>query len=330
MIKGFQIAKSTDYVNKLIKHRDNYNKKGKYLGFSRIHKLYTMQLGTCTDWTGFPRSGKTQMLMELLLNTSKWYGWKHLVYFPDVGNSTEIIADLLHKLTGKTFDNKYENSITDEEIYKEINWLLEHFKILTKVDIKAKITPYQFWDLAVTMKLKDNIHTASIDSWKDMRHDTSKFGRDDKYLEDVLSYRNSVAETHNIHLHTIIHPKLTTKENGKREAPTPYDLKGGSEWFNNGKCMITIHRESMETTDVEFIVHKAKPRSVGTTGGCRLNFDLKKLVYYELEQTATGINRVYATGKGEVKKTNKEPKLERLKLQPNTEFEQEINEIEPF
>ena len=233
MIKGFKLSndKPTEYLGKLIAHRENYNKRGKYLGFSRIDEIYNMQLGTCTDWTGYPRSGKTQILMELLLNTSKYYGWKHLVYLPDVGNDVEIIADLMHKLTGKTFDNNYKNVISDEEINMNLDFIFSHFFILTKETVKAKVTPYQFWDYAVELDSEIGIQTATIDSWKDMKHDTSKFGRDDKYLEDVLSYRNHIAEENDLHLHTVIHPKLIAKEDGKRPAPTPYDLKGGSEWF---------------------------------------------------------------------------------------------------
>ena len=115
--KGFGIVESKDVSESLKHYRDTYNDSGKYLGFERLNEYYTMVLGTCTDWTGFPRSGKTQVLMELLLNTSKYYGWKHLVYFPDVGNKVEIIADLLHKLTGKTFNPKYKNAIKDYHFF---------------------------------------------------------------------------------------------------------------------------------------------------------------------------------------------------------------------
>ena len=131
MVKGFEIIKA-DIVKEVNDYRNTYHDKGKYLGFSNIDDYYTMQLGNVTDWTGYPMSGKTQVLMEVLLNTSKFYGWKHLLYLPDVGSPVEIIADLLHKLTGKSFNNKFENFIQEEDIIKEIDWIVEHFKILTK------------------------------------------------------------------------------------------------------------------------------------------------------------------------------------------------------
>ena len=324
MKKGFKITQAVEVTEALIEYRDTYNEKGKYLGFENLNDLYTMQLGTCTDWTGFPRSGKTQVLMELLLNTSLYYGWKHLVYFPDVGSNVEIIADLLHKKTAKCFNPKYKNVISDKDIYRETEWLLEHFKVLTKADVKAKLTPFEFYDLAASMK--DEIQTASIDSWKDMSHPYNEYGGYAMYLEAVLPYRNQTAEDNNLHIHTVIHPKLTEKENGTRKAPTPYDLKGGSEWFNSGKCMITVHRESTETTNADISVHKVKPRSCGNVGFCSLQFDVEKLVYFTTEQTVNGNVKRYATERSKPAKVEaiKEP----IKLTPNKDFDIN-NRIEP-
>lgn len=257
-----------------------------------------MSLGNCTDWTGYPMSGKTQVLMELLINTSKFYGWKHLVYFPDVGSNVEIIADLLHKKTGKTFDPTKDNTITDAEIYRNLEWVLHHFKILTKTEVKAKMTPMDFWDMAVTIKEESGLHTASIDSWKDLSHPYNEFGGYAQYLEFVLPYRNMIAENNELHLHTIIHPKLTEKENGKRKPPTPYDLKGGSEWFNSGKCMITVDRDSLENNICTLYFNKIKPRSNGSIGQKDLYFDVNKLTYFSQEIIMGNVVKKYASEKG--------------------------------
>ena len=293
-IEGFKITESSDVSGLLTKYRDNYHTKGQYLGFPNIDEHYSMMLGTCTDWTGFPMSGKTQVLMELLLNTSMYYGWRHLVYFPDVGTNVEILADLIHKKTGKSFDPSKQNTITDLEIMKELDWITYHFKILTKSNVKAKMTPFQFWDYAVELKNSEGLETASIDSWKDLNHPYSEYGGYATYLEAVLPYRNQIAEDNNLHLHTIIHPKLTEKEDGKRKAPTPYDLKGGSEWFNSGKCMVTIHREDVETNQVQIHFNKIKPRSCGSIGQTVLFFDVNKFVYYTNEMGQNVLNKVYS------------------------------------
>lgn len=310
-LKGFEITNES-IVDKLYAHKQQFHEKGIYVGWDIFHKHYTMQLGNCTDWTGYPMSGKTQVLMECLLNTSINYGWKHLVYFPDVGNNVEIIADLIHKKTGKCFDPLKKNAISDEEIKHETKWILEHFMVLTKKDVKAKMTPIQFWDLAVQIKNTNELHTASIDSWKDLSHNYNESGGYSQYLEIVLPYRNQIAEDNKLHLHTIIHPKLTEKLNGKRMPPVPYDLKGGSEWFNSGKCMITVHRDSLESNEVRIFFNKIKPRNTGTTGEIIMRFDVELFKYYYEESPAPNIiNRIYASAKDE---TNIEQIIEKTNL----------------
>jgi len=296
-MKGFKITKAHEVIDDLFRYRNNYHEKGKYLGFEGMDEYYSMSLGNCTDWTGFPMSGKTQVLMECLMNTSRFYGWKHLVYFPDVGSNVEIIADLINKKTGKSFNPSNYNVITDDEILQAIEWITHHFKVLTRDDIKAKMTPIEFWDYAVKIKKDEGLETASIDSWKDLNHPYNDYGGYAQYLEFVLPYRNQIAEDNDLHLHTIIHPKLTEKENGKRSAPVPYDLKGGSEWFNSGKCMVTVHREDPTYYKAELYFNKIKPRSNGKIGKHEIFFDKEKLVYFEQEQHGNTLIKKYAKAK---------------------------------
>lgn len=282
MKDGFQILDNNNSRESLLNYRENGAIRGKYLGFPLLEEYYTIALPGCTDITGFPASGKSEFWLELLLNTSLFHGWKHLLYVPDVGDKNETLAILIHKLSGKTFDKRFVNSnyISEQEVDKHLDWILHHFRILTKVDLKAKITPYEFYDLAAKMKteIDGGIQTATIDSWKDMKHgigmDGESFGRDDKYLEDVLSYRNAMSELHKIHFGTIIHPiKTEADKDGSRKPPTPYDLKGGSEWYNSGKCMITVHRQSGHPNAVDIMITKAKPKSVANVGKVEMFFD---------------------------------------------------------
>lgn len=319
MIEGYEIVKGIDVGTALKKFRDTYNTKGKYLGWDSMHNHYSMTLGSNTDWTGFPRSGKSQVLQEALLNTSMWYGWQHLIYFPDVGTHIEVIADLLHKKTGKCFDPKMGNTISDAEITNEIAWLTHHFFILTKKDVKAKMTPVEFWDYAVELKKEHtDLMTASIDAWKDMNHPYKEFGGYGQYLEYVLPYRNHIAEEHNMHLHCIVHPKETEKVNGKRKPPTPFDMKGGPEWFNSGKCMITVHRESMSDTRVEIYFNKIKPRSAGKTGFIQLWFDEDTLTYYDRAKTDGQLVSLYASQQGVNLPQKPKKKLVKKKEQEGT------------
>jgi len=306
--QGFEILDSNNSKSSLLDYHKKGALRGVYLGFPVLNEKYTMSLPGCTDWTGIPSSGKTEFLLELLLNTSQYYGWKHLLYVPDVGTKDQIVSILIHKLSGKTFDKRYVNSnyITEEEIHRHYDWVLHHFKILHKVNAKAKITPYEFWDLAVEMKSKidGGIQTATIDSWKDMKRyygqEGENISRDDLYLEDVLEYRNTMSEIHKMHFHIVIHPlKTETDKNGIRKAPTPYELKGGPTWYDMGKCQVTVHRIDGTKNEVDIIVTKAKPESVAAVGTTRMFFDKKlRRFYWEYQDKKIYANQKYVKPNG--------------------------------
>lgn len=191
---GFEIATYDNTRDAVMKYRERGALRGIFLGFPMFHEKYTMSLPGCTDWSGTPQSGKSEFLLEMLLNSALFQGWKHLMYVPDIGQKEVVISKLIHKLSGKTFDKRFVNSnyITEAEIDRHLNWVFEHFLIVTRSDTKKKLTPYQFWDWAVQIKKEHGLHTATIDSWKDMKRYVGRDGepimRDDLYLEDVLEY----------------------------------------------------------------------------------------------------------------------------------------------
>ena len=114
-----------------------------------------------------------------------------------------------------------------------------------------------------------------------MKHDIGS-QRQDQWLEEVLSYRNEVAESNALHLHTIIHPKAAVKDkNGKIIMPDMHNLKGGSEWSNNGKTIIIAQRE-FESKITDIRIDKAKPKIVGIQGMTALQFDVNYGGFYEI------------------------------------------------
>jgi len=113
-----------------------------------------------------------------------------LLLVPDIGDTMEIMAILIHKYSGMTFNKRYPNYIDVATIYKSCTWLLEHFFIMEKTDPRVKISPVEFWQYAVEFKKTHGIQTATIDSWKDLSHDyASNGGSYAVYLSNV--FRNN-------------------------------------------------------------------------------------------------------------------------------------------
>ena len=300
-----------------------------YCGFKKLAPHYNIKEGSCTDWTGYPGSGKTELLFELLKNCSEYYDHKHLIYMPDAGSNAEVIAKLLHKFSGKQFHEHYydaqgqrqeiENRITLQEVDRYILDVLNYFHIYNpKQSNRSKqVTPTEFWEYAVANKSKLSLFSAVIDSWNYMRHDTDGFSREDKWLEATLSNRNELAESSGLHFHTIIHPKTAKKDkDGRVVMPDMHQLKGGSEWGNNAKSVIIVHRDfDSHTTDVK--VDKAKPNIVGVRGTTCLSYDIKQGKYFEILR---GGDKKYAAPLGEGEEIERQTEMEVMNNEVLKEF----------
>ena len=240
-----------------------------------IDEYYKVLLGNCTDITGYPYSGKTLFLIDILFNLTKSKGFKHLLHLPDSGKPSEVIANIIHKYTGKSFNKEHPNAIEEHEIIKCFSWINEYFKIL-KYDQRP--TPIEFWEYANSIE----VHTASIDSWNYMKHTSS--GTD--YLAQTLSARNELAEKGGKHYFTIIHPRNPTAQDydkqGVIKAPTVFNIMGGSEWNNNGKNIIVLDKVSKESDNYDVYFRKIKPRVVGKTGFTTLQYDIKNQKFYNI------------------------------------------------
>lgn len=302
---GFEILQSSSAIEDLFRYRVEGGIKGRTTGSRATDDLFTLAEQVCYDITGYPRSGKTQFLFEYLKVDAQKNGSKIFAYCPDLGSPIEALADMVHRITGKTFDKekgqRYGNYIKESELIGEIDWVLEHFKFVTKTDIKAKLTPYDFWQWGV----ESGCNILVVDAWKDLYHDESKYKRSDQYLEDVLGARNQIAEDKRVQIHTVIHPKLPEpRKDGKRTVPGPYHLKGGSEWFNAGRVMLTVDRDPENYGQTQIYCTKNKPRSVANVDNTIISFDAHKFAYYDLDESG---NRIYFGEEKVAQKPEKPP-----------------------
>jgi hypothetical protein len=302
-MKGFTEVSSeqlNEDLNRLLKFGE---KPGISTGHKQIDEHYTVLEGGVTDITGWPGSGKTLLLDDILMSLSQNHGKKHLLYVPDSGNHQNVYARLIHKLTGKTFRKGYDNRITETEMYNAMAWIHEHFKVLVKNDFKQRLSPYEFWNYAI----KEGYDSAVIDSWNFMKHEQ---GGGTQYLAEVLSYRNELAENNNIHFFTIIHPRNPTDKDynseGVLQPASEYTLMGGSEWNNNGKNILSIHKESKDADLYKLSFRKIKPDIVGLAGGfVEFEHDWKqrRVYFYENGKRQYAVKTMFAEQQAEIEET---------------------------
>lgn len=254
-----------------------------YAGFECFNGVFQFALDGVTDITGLPHSGKSEFALELLFYQTEVYGLRHLIYAPDIGSYNEIRRKLIVKYYKRSFRG-YENSINELELINCSAFIDTYFLIAGKVDTKQPLTPVELWEFSIDYEDANGIiNTVFIDSWKNLFH--SYTGREDIYLDYVLSHRNELAEAHKKHFMTIVHPKSMDfdKDTKKRRVPDANDLKGGSSWFSNGKVIMTIDYPDKEKQTADIWFTKIKPDTIGRVKVIfdTLEFDFKKSRYRE-------------------------------------------------
>lgn len=301
---NLQAIKQNDIQDELLTYLKNGGQPGLDVAFNCLNELYTHKQGGVTDWTGFPASGKTYFAMEILMGLSEQNGKRWGLYVPDIGSDKEVLQKLIKMRTGKDFNDKYYNKISESQLLKELNWIFHHFIIFKKKDFKGGVTPINFWEMVASYKDDGGkIDGGLADSWKNFKHIYA--GREDLYLDETLSIRNEIAETEQIHLHTIAHAVKTelaegeaNKMKGKRRIPNAWDIKGGASWFANGKNIITVDFPDKSETFVDLHISKVKPEDVGKLGSVvkNLRLDLKRGRYYERIGTNIGYSYDWKNG----------------------------------
>lgn len=263
--------------------------KGDNVGFKSFDENLTFIKGGCTDVTGYPFYGKSLVLKEILVSLTVNHQWRHAIYMPDDGIDKMILSNFIHKMTGKRVEPNYQNSMNEKEISKIYLAICEKFVFWGKPIAEPK----EFWEFAKAEKCQ----SAVIDSWNYMAHQGDPTRPD--YLRQILAHRNTFFERNGMHSFIIIHPKnpdpMQVKD-GNVKKPSVYDIMGGSEWNNNGRNILVVHKtdKSDYTLPYDISVDKIKPKHLGKIGFSSLFLDWNSQRFYQVNNSGYEITKEFA------------------------------------
>lgn len=270
--------------------------RGYFVGWDELDKYWTLKLGTTSYWYGAPYSGKTQIWYEILINTAKFYQFKHVIFSPETGGADDIFIELMQIYTGKDFYSDYNNQMSESEKDDAKVFLDKHFIIIDPSEELISIDDFYNYVDIIERKYNVKIHTTTVDPWNELRHDFDKHTMRDVYLEWALGKIRQNARVNNRHNCIITHITQQTQIKGPDGAmyypPASFrEVAGGQSWARKGMGMISIYRppEAMKDTNGRpyepnttlLQVQKIKPKGSGMKGTAVLYYDIKKHRYYE-------------------------------------------------
>jgi len=281
----------------------NGYEKGVELGWQGSKDFLTIKLGTTSYWYGKPFVGKSQVINEVLVNLSRFYGWKHAILSPETGTAAEIYAELSSMYMGKSFHGDFK--MNEAEKKEAMDFVEKHFLVIDPSDKGLDVNDVFDQVDAAEREYNVKIHTVLIDPWNELTIDLNSFGgREDKYLEHMLTKLRQNAQSRNRHVMLVNHVRDQVLKNTNRDksdnqmyydVPTPRDLAGGQLWYRKGMLMICVDRPvdikgvplkdengiRYEENETHLYIQKAKPKGTSRIGRIKLFYDWRTNRYYE-------------------------------------------------
>lgn len=321
--------------------------RGKSFGWPWDLLPWTIKEGKTTYIGATPASGKTELWFEILINLSCLYGWKHVIFSPETGESTDIFSELCHKYIGKPFIANIPNAMTESERTQAEYFVNEHFVVVDPID--EDLTLAGFYELIdkIESELAIKFNTTTIDPWNELTEEyvESDLGREDKYLSRLLGIARKNARKTNRHNCIITHVRdqaiVKKGEIMYYPPPTARDFAGGQVWFRKGLSLIIPWRPPhnlevepnvfAQENELHVRVAKSKPKGVSINGNYKMFLDTFRYQYYMMDELG---RKVYADrGKYSLNEKPKEQVLfssEPKPLKPNVNFYEPKEDDELF
>mgnify|MGYP003333064551 CR=1 FL=1 len=248
--------------------------KGSSTGYSSVDQLYTVVAGQLTVVTGYPSSGKSNFVDQIMVNLAKAEDWKFAIC--SFENSPEIhISRLIEIYMGKRFFDG-ASRMSEDEFKHGLSWVQDHFVFLTS-ESSEPATVDSIIERARIAVARWGVRGMVIDPYNyiDMGKNSMS---ETEAISNMLTRVQQFAKTSAVHVFFVAHPAKITRSGVDLPRPDGMSISGSMAWWAKADCGITVHRVKQDT---QIAVWKCRYRWVGSTGECLLDYDRITGTYLE-------------------------------------------------
>lgn len=268
------LSEATIYADRL---NDLFSKgtgKGFSTGYASLDTIYTVAPGQLTVVTGYPSSGKSNWVDQIMVNLARDHDWKFAVC--SFENQPEIhISRLMEIFTKKRF---FEggNRMTEAEKEAAFKWVTDHFLFIDSNGEEPSTLDSILERARIAVK-RMGVRGLMIDPYNYIELNRDNISETDA-ISQMLTKVQKFCKAHDVHTWFIAHPSKIQRSGVEQPRPDGMSISGSMAWWAKADCGVTIHRKP---DHVEVAVWKCRYRWVGTQGETTLIFQKTAGTYAE-------------------------------------------------
>jgi len=246
--------------------------QGVATGIPSLDKLIQIVPGMVTVVSGFPSSGKSDLIDQICLNLARSHGWK-TIYSSFEKPPSLHLAQLTQKLVDAPFFRGPSPRMSTEERDWAVEFCEEHFLFMDH-SRQGPSTIQGILDVASKAVMRQGSRVLVIDPYNFVEmppHD-----RETDAISKMLTTVQKWARASEAHVFYIAHPtKMSpdTRASEKKVIVTGHDISGSAAWFAKCDMGLTVWRHPQDEQPPEAHVWKCRWSWLGRHGSCQLGFD---------------------------------------------------------
>lgn len=248
--------------------------KGYSTGYASVDAIYTIAPAQLTVVTGYPSSGKSNFVDQIMVNLADKHDWKFAVC--SFENQPEIHISRLMEIYTKRrfFDGKDRMSETDKEI--AFKFVKEHF-LFIDTNGEEPSTLDSILERARIAVKRMGVRGLVIDPYNYIELPRSE-GTETSVISDMLTRVQKFCKAYDVHTWFVAHPSKITRQGTEQPRPDGMSIAGSMAWWAKTDCGVTVHRKDHH---VEIAVWKCRYRWVGTQGETTMIYNKTAGTYSE-------------------------------------------------
>ena len=248
--------------------------KGYSTGYASVDEIYTVAPAQLTVVTGYPSSGKSNFVDQIMVNLADKHDWKFAVC--SFENQPEIHISRLMEIYTKRrfFDGKDRMSETDKEI--AFKFVKEHF-LFIDTNGEEPSTLDSILERARVAVKRMGVRGLVIDPYNYIELPRAD-GTETAAISDMLTRVQKFCKAHDVHTWFVAHPSKITRQGTEQPRPDGMSIAGSMAWWAKTDCGLTVHRKDHH---VEIAVWKCRYRWVGTQGETTMIYNKTAGTYSE-------------------------------------------------